>query len=108
MIGHNLLDTSSGEASSSSDDDDDSDDSWFDKASDAVKDEWEDLKNDVKEGINNITGSIADELAETLGISEWYSLHILDACEGYYKPNATSPGAGYNVTNCTDSDPNCK
>lgn len=25
----------------------------------------------------------------------------MDSCEGYFTPNATTPNAGYNVTNCT-------
>ncbi|KAM5348401.1 hypothetical protein ACJ41O_008225 [Fusarium nematophilum] len=98
MLGHNMLDSDS-DASTNEEGDDD--DSFFDK----VSDKWDEVKGDVKDEINNITGNIADELAETLGISEWYSIHVLDACEGSYKPNATSPGAGLNVTNCTDSSP---
>ncbi|KAJ9136436.1 hypothetical protein NKR23_g9864 [Pleurostoma richardsiae] len=49
----------------------------------------------------SIEGDIADELAGELGIKQFYSLHVLDVCEGDFKPNATAPHAGYNVTNCT-------
>lgn len=74
---------------------------------DKVKDKWNDIKEDIKDDINKFSGDIADELADKLGISEWYSIHVMDACMGQYKPNATTPGAGLNTTNCTDSDPNC-
>ncbi|KAF4963695.1 hypothetical protein FSARC_8339 [Fusarium sarcochroum] len=98
MIGHNLLDIDS-DASTS--DNEDEDDGFFGK----VTDKWNDIKDDVKEKINDITGDVADELADTIGISEWYSIHVMATCDGQYKPNATDPGAGYNVTDCTNSAP---
>ncbi|KAF5006193.1 hypothetical protein FDECE_7416 [Fusarium decemcellulare] len=98
MLGHNLLDVDS---DASTEDNNDDDDSFFDK----VTDKWDEVKDDIKGKINNITGDIADELADTLGVSEWYSIHVMTTCDGSYKPNATSPGAGYNVTNCTESAP---
>jgi hypothetical protein len=51
--------------------------------------------------LDGIADDIADKLADKLGIKEFYSLHVLDVCEGDFTPNATTPGAGYNVTNCT-------
>ncbi|KAF7547806.1 hypothetical protein G7046_g8886 [Stylonectria norvegica] len=99
MLGHNMLDTNSSSDASTNDDDDDG-------LLGKVKDKWHKVEDDIKHEINDITGDIADQLAETLGISEWYSLHLMDACEGNFKPNATSHGAGLNTTNCTSSDPN--
>ncbi|KAH7175535.1 actin cortical patch SUR7/pH-response regulator pali [Dactylonectria macrodidyma] len=96
MLGHNILDSSSSDS-----DDDDGDGGILDTVTDA----WDDIKDEITDTINDITGEIADQLAETLGIHEWYSVHVMDACEGYYKPNATSPGAGLNVTGCTQSPP---
>lgn len=97
MIGHNVLDIDSGASTSDNEDDD--------GIFGAVKGKWNDVKNDIKGKINDVTGDIADELADTIGISEWYSIHVMATCDGQYKPNATSPGAGYNVTNCTNSAP---
>ncbi|KAF5615797.1 hypothetical protein F52700_13233 [Fusarium sp. NRRL 52700] len=97
MIGHNVLDTDSDASSNDSDEDD----GFFGK----VTDKWNEVKDDVKGKINDITGDVADKLADTIGISEWYSIHVMATCDGQYKPNATSPGAGYNVTNCTNSAP---
>ncbi|KAF5670879.1 hypothetical protein FHETE_4327 [Fusarium heterosporum] len=98
MIGHNLLDI---DDSASTNDNKDDDGGFFDK----VTDKWHEVKDDIKGKINDITGDIADELADTIGISEWYSIHVMATCDGQYKPNATNPGAGYNVTNCTNSAP---
>ncbi|KAI8672913.1 hypothetical protein NCS56_00755700 [Fusarium sp. Ph1] len=96
MIGQNLIDTSS-DASTNEEDDD----GFFG----SVKDKWNKAKEKVKEEINDITGEVADELADRLGVSEWYSIHVMSTCDGDFKPNATSPGAGFNVTNCTNSAP---
>ncbi|CAG7564137.1 unnamed protein product [Fusarium equiseti] len=96
MIGRNVL-TVDDSASTSENEDD----SIFGK----ISGKWDDVKNDIKGKINDVTGDIADELADTIGISEWYSIHIMATCDGQYKPNATSPGAGFNVTNCTNSAP---
>ncbi|CAK7215800.1 hypothetical protein SCUCBS95973_002600 [Sporothrix curviconia] len=45
--------------------------------------------------------SAADDMAEVLGISEFYSLHVMNVCEGTYAPNATAADAWRNVSSCT-------
>ncbi|KAK2606124.1 hypothetical protein QQS21_003519 [Conoideocrella luteorostrata] len=70
-----------------------------------VKDWWDDKKGDAKDKINDVTGHIADKLAKKIGVSEWYSLHVMDSCEGFYAPNTTAPNPGFNITNCTSSGP---
>ncbi|KAL2061609.1 hypothetical protein VTL71DRAFT_6986 [Oculimacula yallundae] len=62
-----------------------------DNVTDKVKDEFEELVADI-----------ADKLAKELGIQQWYSLHLMDMCEGEYKPNATAKGASKNVTSCSN------
>ncbi|KAB5572552.1 SUR7 protein [Coniochaeta sp. 2T2.1] len=54
------------------------------------------------DALDDVADDIADKLADKLGIKEFYSLHVMDACEGDFTPNVTTPGAGYNVTNCTE------
>lgn len=51
--------------------------------------------------LGDIGSSVADELAGELGISEFYSIHAMDFCEGQFAPNASTVGASHNVTNCT-------
>lgn len=51
--------------------------------------------------LGDIEDDIADKLAEKLGIHEFYSLHVMDVCEGEFTPNVTSPDAKFNVTSCT-------
>ncbi|KAH8681361.1 actin cortical patch SUR7/pH-response regulator pali [Xylariales sp. PMI_506] len=55
----------------------------------------------IENGLDDLEGDVADELSAALGISQWYSLHLTTACEGNFAPNATTPGATYNTTNCT-------
>ncbi|KAI0890192.1 uncharacterized protein GGS22DRAFT_194366 [Annulohypoxylon maeteangense] len=66
---------------------------------------WDDLQGAITDQLNDIIGDIADELSKELGISQWYSLHVMTACEGNFAPNATSQGAWYNTTNCTAQSP---
>jgi len=49
-----------------------------------------------------VIGDVADKLAAELGVHQWYSLHLMDLCEGQYKPNATAKGASKNVTKCSN------
>lgn len=58
------------------------------------------IQSEISGAVNDIGNGIADELADSLGIREFYSLHALTICEGDYTPAATAPGAGRNVTNC--------
>lgn len=45
--------------------------------------------------------SAADGMSAVLGISEFYSLHVMNVCEGTFAPNATATGAWRNVSSCT-------
>ncbi|KAI3339083.1 actin cortical patch SUR7/pH-response regulator pali [Ustulina deusta] len=51
--------------------------------------------------LSSIEDDIADKLAKEIGVQQWYSLHVMDVCQGTFTPNATTSGAGYNVTSCT-------
>lgn len=56
---------------------------------------------DVSGALSDIENDLADELAKKLGIKEFYSIHLVDLCDGDFEPNATNPDATFNVTNCT-------
>ncbi|KAI8623443.1 actin cortical patch SUR7/pH-response regulator pali [Xylariaceae sp. FL1651] len=51
--------------------------------------------------LSSIEDEIADKLAKEIGVQQWYSLHVMDVCQGNFAPNATTSGAEYNVTSCT-------
>jgi len=122
MVGQNVLlnvgDDKSKEDDKDDDDDDGDDDDdegifgkikgKFDDAKDDAKDKIDELKDDAKDKINDIANGVAGDLAEALGISDWYSVHIQAACEGKYEPNATEPSPSLNITNCTTSSPTYK
>lgn len=52
--------------------------------------------------LSDVENDIADKLAAKLGIKQFYSLHVMDSCEGDFSPNATATDAGYNVSSCTE------
>jgi len=79
---------------------DSDDESLWDK----IKGGAEDLGDDISGTINNITNEIAGDVAEELGIAEWYSLHIMTLCQGMFEGN-DSAHASYNLTNCTAQGP---
>ncbi|KAI1291670.1 actin cortical patch SUR7/pH-response regulator pali [Xylaria venustula] len=48
--------------------------------------------------LSSIENDIADKLAKKIRVQQWYSLHVMDVCQGTFTLNATTSGAGYNVT----------
>lgn len=91
-----------GKSHSSNDDkDDDGDESIFDK----LKDKVHDIKDDAKDKLGDIANDIIANIAEDLGISQWYSVHIMNACQGEFGANATAAHFSLNTTNCTHSSP---
>lgn len=66
------------------------------------------LESQAASILNDIGNDFADELAQKLGIEQFYSMHVMDLCQGYYEPNATSNGAAMNTTECTKPMDFCK
>lgn len=52
--------------------------------------------------LSDIQNDLADQLAKKLGIKEFYSIHLVDLCQGDFSPKPTDPEATFNVTNCTE------
>ncbi|KAM0524441.1 hypothetical protein ACHAPE_000535 [Trichoderma viride] len=98
-LGQNIF--KNDKSSSKSDDDDDGDESIFDK----VKGKVHDLTDKGKDKLNDIAGDIIGDIADDLGISQWYSVHIMNACQGEFGANATAADFKLNTTNCTHSSP---
>ncbi|KAH8590546.1 actin cortical patch SUR7/pH-response regulator pali [Bisporella sp. PMI_857] len=97
MLGHVLVDvpsaTTSGAAPSAT-----SIGSWLENTAKNLTNE---ISDKVEEELNEIIGDLADKLAEELGTHQWYSLHLMNMCEGNYLPNATEKHTKKNVTHCT-------
>jgi hypothetical protein len=104
-LGYNLVDNvftfDIGDDNNSSNDNDN--DSLLDDLLDGAKDVLDDVADSIQDWANDVGNGIADRLADELGVSEWYSAHVMAACQGGFTPNATAPDAGYNVTDCTGS-----
>jgi hypothetical protein len=66
------------------------------------------LTAQIEGELDDIIGDVADKLAAELGIKQWYSMHVLDFCEGTYAPNATAKGAHKNGSICSNKTAMCK
>jgi hypothetical protein len=66
------------------------------------------LGDDIENALGALADDVTDAIARELGIKEWYSLHLMDMCEGTYKPNATAKGAAKNVSRCSNQTAMCK
>ncbi|KAI9800808.1 MAG: hypothetical protein M1825_003591 [Sarcosagium campestre] len=78
------------------DSDDDDDDSGI----------LSDIEDSVTGTIKNVTDGIADQIADAIGIEEFYSLHLMNYCEGTYTPTPTDEDAKKNVTYCSKQKAN--
>lgn len=58
--------------------------------------------------LNDIGNDIADKLSDELGIEQFYSVHVMDLCQGEFEPNATSSHATMNITECSKAMDFCK
>ncbi|KAI0393861.1 hypothetical protein F5Y17DRAFT_286489 [Xylariaceae sp. FL0594] len=84
---------------------DDDDESLWDK----IKGGAEALGDDISGTVNNITNQLAGDVVDELGISQWYSLHVMTLCQGMFEGNGNGNGSdghassspSYNLTNCT-------
>ncbi|PHH92572.1 hypothetical protein CDD83_6734 [Cordyceps sp. RAO-2017] len=97
MIGHNLVDKAKDGGAKG--------DEGKDGPLGRLQSWWDDKKSDAKDKIDSAKGKVAGKIAGKIGLSQWYSLHIMDACEGSFEPDPTAPNAGLNTTNCTTSAP---
>jgi hypothetical protein len=77
---------------------------WNSDAGRAAREKASDLIDSATAEANELI----DKAAKKLGIKEFYSLHLMNMCEGYYKPNASTPNAGTNVTECSNQTAMCK
>ncbi|RDA82378.1 hypothetical protein CP532_4013 [Ophiocordyceps camponoti-leonardi (nom. inval.)] len=100
-IGHNLFDKRD-------DDDDDSKNGQPALLTDLqgwINDKKGDIEGTIRGKLNEGAGRLADKVVGKLHLAQWYSMHIMDACEGTFEPNFTSPDAKLKTTKCTTSDP---
>jgi hypothetical protein len=72
---------------------------------DGVKDTLGDVKDSAIDKINDLVGDSVGEVATALGISEWYSIHVMSLCEGDFEPNGTASSLSLNISKCTNSPP---
>ena len=62
----------------------------------------ENLTDEAEAAIEDDLNKAFRSLAKDIGLHDFYSIHLLDYCEGYFKPNTTQR----NVTYCSDKKGN--
>ncbi|PFH61040.1 hypothetical protein XA68_18357 [Ophiocordyceps unilateralis] len=93
-IGHNLLDKR-----------DDNRPAILSDLQGWINDKKGDIEDNIRGKINQGVGRLADKVVGKLHLSHWYSMHIMDSCQGSFTPNLTTPDAELKTTSCTTSDP---
>ncbi|KAH7017598.1 actin cortical patch SUR7/pH-response regulator pali [Ilyonectria destructans] len=96
QLGQNMIDLPGNDNSTISKGD--RSDGILDTLTDKRKEITDEVMVTVEDGLNAVTSYVVDELTEAIGISEWYSLHVLDFCHGFFTPNTSNPSAGFNIT----------
>ncbi|RMZ90561.1 hypothetical protein DV736_g2217, partial [Chaetothyriales sp. CBS 134916] len=59
------------------------------------------LANDLEGDINNLLNEAADAVADALNLTDFYSVHIMNYCDGFFEPNSTARHATKNTTFCS-------
>ena len=72
--------------------------SWVHNATSKVENTVDDIEDDVEEEVKEDIKKIGASIAKEIGLKDFYSIHIMNHCEGYFSPNGTSKR---NVTYCS-------
>ncbi|KAK5941974.1 hypothetical protein PMZ80_005925 [Knufia obscura] len=59
------------------------------------------LINDAQEDVNDLINDATTEIASQLNISDFYSVHLMNYCEGMFEPNGTAAANGSDVSKNT-------
>lgn len=59
------------------------------------------LINNAQESANELINNATTEIASQLNISDFYSVHVMNYCEGMFEPNGTAAVVGSDVTKNT-------
>ena len=60
------------------------------------------LLNDLENDIDGLLNDVTSDIARAFHIHDFYSVHLMTYCEGYYEPNSTVSNPSENVTQCSN------
>lgn len=67
---------------------------------------FDDIQNEIQSTVNDKVGEVAEFITKEAGIHDFYSVHLMTYCEGFYEPNGTVQPDGSspseNVTGCSN------
>ena len=61
-----------------------------------------DILNQIEKELNKLLDDAESDIASYFELKDFYSAHIMNYCEGYYKPNATVSHPSENITHCSN------
>jgi len=59
------------------------------------------LTNSLSGELDSLVNDLSTDIANALNLSDFYSVHVMDYCQGDYSPNATARRPKENVTSCS-------
>jgi len=62
------------------------------------------LGNDLEGDLNNLLNDAADGVSDALNLTDFYTVHLMNYCDGFFEPNATDRHPKKNVTFCSSRD----
>ncbi len=60
------------------------------------------LLNTLEGDLNDLLNDFSSDVATALDLPDFFNVHVMDFCEGVYKPNATLKNAQENITGCSN------
>ncbi|KIW38544.1 uncharacterized protein PV06_09500 [Exophiala oligosperma] len=60
------------------------------------------ILNSLESDLNNLLNDFSSDVATALDLPDFFNVHLMDFCEGTYKPNATVRNAKENITECSN------
>ena len=60
------------------------------------------LLNTLEGDLNDLLNDFSSDVATALDLPDFFNVHVMDFCEGLYKPNATLKNAQENITECSN------
>jgi len=57
--------------------------------------------NSLLQSLEGDASEVGNDIAKAIGVHDWYSMHMLNFCEGFYNPSGIANNATKNITECS-------
>ena len=63
---------------------------------------FDNLVNSLQDDLNDLINDVTSDIASALDLPDYYRVHVMDFCQGFYTPNSTIDDPGMNTTECSN------